>query len=297
MTPGLRPGDEAIRVPRYMPGNLVLKKAAGALGISRRPTSTAIRELGFDWIEFSTRQGATSVTLHISITIESSQRFNPSSGNIAAGRRASGGPDISVFDTGRLRIDAPRQVGRQSLDDPASALAKLSKIAPGLISVGSHAAGAPGVGAALAKAFPTALEGARRLHGSSTDYEIRIARLGVQVAPRSSLFLRIARDDRVIEAPPWSGGYDHQKGQYVFDMLATLRADLHGAVAELVKTSSGWLAEHRLRAHVSASWVSLCARSWQAFLLGMPWSLELRLLGFDDGPAHYVRRVGSGMRP
>jgi hypothetical protein len=281
-----------------MPGNFVLRTVAGALGISRRRTSMAIRELGFDWIELSTRQGATSVTLHISITIESSQRFNPRSGNIAAGRRASGDPDLSVFDTGRLRIDALRQVGRQSLDDPGSALAKLAKIAPGLLSVGSQAAGAPGVGAALAKAFPTALEGARRLHGSSTDYEIRIARLDVQVDPRSSLFLRIARDDRVIEAPPRSGGYDHQERcQYVFDMLATLRADLDGAVAELVKTNSGRLAEHRLHAHLSASWVSLCARSWQAFLLGMPWSLELRLLGFDDGPAQYVRRVGSGMRP
>jgi hypothetical protein len=83
----------------------------------------------------------------------------------------------------------------------------------------------------------------------------------------------------------------------VFDLLATLHADLNGALAELVKTNSGRVAEHLLRAHVSASWASLCVQSWQAFLLGMPWSLELRLLAFYDGPAQYVRRVGSGMRP
>jgi hypothetical protein len=300
---GERAGDMAIKAPRLVPGNFLTKGALDLLQVSRYRASIKLQELGFQRVGFRSKEGSAQIILHKATAIDSNAWFNRDSGNIAAVRLAVGGPhagpELAVFDTGRSRIDATRIPSPTSLDDPDSPLSILAKAAPEILKLGAHAAGMPQVGGLLAAAFPRATEQARRLNGTATDEGIRIADLGSLLSKREAFFARIGRDDREFDPPPFGrGAGPAEQWQYVVTMLNTVTDDVYSALTEFEKTPEVTVLSPAgrivTRFLVESAWKRLCDRSTAAFKTGRTWPLALRLLGFDDGAAHFVRRVAEG---
>jgi hypothetical protein len=300
---GERAGDIAIKAPRLVPSNFLTKGALNVLQVSRRRAPIELLELGFQRVGFRSKEGSAQIILHKASVGDSTAKFNRDSGNIAAVRLAVSGPDagpeLAVFDTGRTRIDATRIPSPTSLDDPDSPLSILAKAAPEVLKLGARAAGMPQVGSLLAAAFPPATKQARRLNGTATDEGIRIADLGSMLSKREAFFARIGRDDRELDPPPFAEGKSPaEQWQYVIAMLNTVTDDVYFALTEFEKTpevtalsSAGRVLTRFL---VESAWKRLCDRSTEAFKTGRNWPLALRLLGFDDGAAHFVRRIAEG---
>jgi hypothetical protein len=289
------------------PTNFLAKKTMAFLRISRRRAPWELRELGFQRIEFSVSEGCTWITLHKGSAIDSTTRFNPSSGNIAAvtipdGPHVFGSSELAVFDTARSRIGATRIPAPTSLDDPDSPLARLTEIAPEIFKLAGRAAHAPQLGSLMAAAFPRITQQARRWRGTATIHSIRIADLQRYLPSREICYIRIGREDREFDPPPWiSGASQAQRWQHVIEMLHAVSMDVQAAWTEFVATREmAALTEADLKLTyrlVELSWASLSHRSLDAFIRNLMWPLPLRLLGLDDGAAQYVLHVAEGREP
>jgi hypothetical protein len=230
---GRRRGDIELRVPRFTPGNAATKILLAVLRHSRFRAPDDLRNRGFSRVEFSSRNGAMRITLHVAQHGVGDEWFAPRVGNIASasfGVDLEDGPSLAVFDTGRGRIGAPRQVSPRSLEDPDSALSIVVGLVPGALALGARAAGDPGVGAVLARAFPALTTQARRWHGSAADESIRIANLESSPQHGSSCFIRLGRMDRRFTPPPLSDRVSHAlRWQHVVDLLQAATGDIDDA--------------------------------------------------------------------
>jgi hypothetical protein len=290
-----------------VPTNFLAKKTMAFLRISRRRAPWELRELGFQRVEFSISEGSMWITLHKGATIDSTTRFNPSSGNIAAvtipdAGRVFGASELAVFDTSRSRIGATRIPAPTSLDDPDSPLSRLVEIAPEIFKLAGRAAHAPQVGSLIAAAFPKITQQARRWRGTATIQGIRIADLQRNLHRRESCYIRTGREDREFDPPAWiSGASQAERWQHVIDMLHVVSIEVENAWNEFVATPEMTAlaqADRKLTYRlIELSWASLSHRSMDAFNRNLMWPLPLRLLGLDDGAAQYVLRVAEGREP
>jgi hypothetical protein len=300
---GERVGDVELRISHPIPGNALTRRVAAFVNRSVRPVPEDMDGEGFSHVEFANQKGATWVTLHLSAAGESSERANAESRNMAVLQLRGRGqePELTVFDTAQGRIGAERTVKPTSLDDPHSAAAKVLRLAPGLASLGVHAAGAPAIGSTLAAAFPKAVHGLRRQQGKSADRTIRIAKLETELGLDAKCFRRTRRNDRVFDPPPRGECSVECQWQHVVDMMDNVRSDLAQALEEFdrERRASGRSVSMCLRVtlHVEASWTKLLQRSLDSYHDNRSWPHGLRLLAFDDGPDQYVREVGSGIEP
>ena len=114
---GERAGDVEIKIPSFIPANLLTRRMAAFRRISRRRAPTELLALGFQRVEFTINQGTTRVTLHRATRGAPTSQFNAASGNIATVLLALGNlsryPELAVFDTGRDRMSATRIVSIQ----------------------------------------------------------------------------------------------------------------------------------------------------------------------------------------
>jgi hypothetical protein len=288
--------DIELRVPRFTPRNVVSTAIFAALRRSRFRAPDALQMLGFSSVEFASRNGSTRITLHIGDVTDGTPWFVPRAGNIASvllGVVPADGPSLAVFDTGRGRIGAPLLVSPRSLDDPDSALSIAVGLVPGILALGGRAAGDPLVGSTLAKAFPALATHARRWHGTESDGSIRIAHLESLLPHGSSCFIRLGREDRRFEPPPYGNVPHAQRWQYVVDKLQAAAGDIDGAW-------TGFAGRHKISNHslsyffVRDKWRVLTDRALTAFAEGRTVPLSVQLLGIHDGPLQFVRRIARG---
>lgn len=297
-------GDEEVDVPRHIPAGMLTRKLLAVLGISRRPPDCALRQLGFSRIEFSNGRGVTAVTLHLAAAGTGVAGVNPRADNFAALQLRAGDrePELSVFDTAQGRIDAKRIVDPGSLDDPHSVASQIVKSAPGLLKLGSRLAGDPAVGSVIAAALPKAIPISRRKLGKAADHTIRVATLHNEIGAETKCFVRQGRKDRRFDPDSrLLGASAADQWQHVHDVLDRVRVDLYEALHAFNTEHEAAGRPRSSRAvvnlGVTAAWERLARRSVEAAADDRMWPLAVYLLGFHDGPAQYVRRVGSGLEP
>jgi hypothetical protein len=301
---GKRKHDVEVRAPRLAPGNVLARKASAFVNQSRRTADEKLRMLGYSSVEFSTLGGATCITLHIGEHGDGLSSFNEKTGNIATVLLAGGDPALSelfVFDTARSRIGATRLVATSSFDNPESVTSKVAQLIPIAGQVAGQVANLPALGRLIGPLLTGTVKAVRKARRTTSDANIRRAKLTVKMPADGACFMRTGRKDRPFEPSDEDGESHPERRHALAGIVDTATHDVESALDEFSLTDR-FTALRRFeqlqtRRHVQVAVETLARRSLLAFDNDHTAPVALRLLCLDDGPAHFVRRIATGEQP